>query len=57
MPVFKREDAIGYRVGERVYHPDCFQRIKTPPEFIDVVRAEETEKHIIICDECGKEIE
>jgi hypothetical protein len=57
MPIFKKEGTIGYRVGESVYHPECYEAIENKIRVTDVVKEEETEEHIFICDRCNKEIE
>lgn len=57
MPIFKTEDVIGYRVGDDVYHPECYAAIENKMIADGVVKGEETEKNIFICDKCGKEIQ
>ncbi len=57
MTVFKREGIIAYKVGEKVYHPQCYKSIKKTSVVDDVVTQDQLEDHIFICDRCGEEIE
>ncbi len=57
MPIFKSEDVIAYKVGEKIYHPECYRNTKERWIADDVVRQDELEEYTIICDQCGKEIE
>jgi hypothetical protein len=56
MPVFNREDVIGYWVGQEVYHPECFDGIEQTLMVDDVVRGDGLAEKIFLCAKCGKEI-
>jgi len=59
MPVYKREEVIGYWVGQQVYHEECYSEMKEEGKenVTGVIHSEDTEDSIFLCDECGKEIE
>jgi len=58
MAIFiKRGEVIGYKVGEKVYHLECYKKAKKPPIADDVVTHDELEGYPAICDMCGEEIE
>jgi hypothetical protein len=56
MPFYEREGIIGYCVGEKVYCSECFEGLDQKVKFTDVVRDEQLEEYIIVCDKCGEEV-
>ena len=52
MPIYNREEVLGYGVGEKVYHESCFEG----GDFDSVITERDAEDSLFVCDECGNEI-
>lgn len=53
MPAYKKEELLGYAVGEEGYHENCFEG----EDFDSVITEGDIEGSLFVCNKCGKKIE
>ncbi len=55
MPIYNNpEEIVGFWVGDKVYHEDCYETLEKPST--RAIYLHDTEREVFHCDKCGGRI-